>query len=182
MQRIFTVLTLICIILTVFAWNTAYAGWNGYVDTKEKNITTDKDKAETQYDVMQYANGLYDTAKEKYEANEAEIERGVRVTAAKMLAETVNVVVSQGITVPVTVGAIVDLLNLSDTINNSTSLLSAYEARSPVNTTRSKSLKSSPWRTITRMTFILRCSLHIQDGPNPISLPTSQTSIIFARG
>ena len=90
MQRIFTILTLTCLILTFFVWDAAHADWNGEVDTAEQNEATAKRDADIQYDVMRNAASLYSMAKSEYEKNEAKIERGVRVTAAKLLAATVS--------------------------------------------------------------------------------------------
>ncbi len=127
MQRIFTVLTLTCLTLTFFVSYAAYADFNGDVDVAEKNITTDKDDADTQYNVMQNANILYLLAKSEYEANETKIKRGKNVTAVKLLAATVSVYVSGTLTAPVAVSTLVDMLDLSASIDDSTTLLDAYE-------------------------------------------------------
>ena len=127
MQRFFTALTLTCLMLTFFVSDAAHTMWNGDVDIAEKNITTDKDDADTQYDVMQNANILYLLAKSEYEANEAKIERGANVTTAKLMAATVSVYVSGTLSAPVAVSSLVSMLDLSASIDASTSLLDAYE-------------------------------------------------------
>jgi hypothetical protein len=127
MQRIFTVLTLTCLILTFFVWNAAHADPNGDVDVKEKNGTTAKGKADTQYFVMLNTNILYGEAKSEYEENESRIKRGRIVTSAKLVAATVSVYVSGTLSAPVAVSFLIDMLDLSAAIDASTPLLSAYE-------------------------------------------------------
>ncbi|MDE0637524.1 MAG: hypothetical protein OXI43_16935 [Candidatus Poribacteria bacterium] len=127
MQKFFTVLTLTFLMLTFFVWDAAHADWNGDVDVAKLNESTAKRKADTQYDVVRNAASLYSTAKSEYEENEAKIERGTTVTAAKLLAATVSVYVSGTLSAPVAVSTLVEMLDLSEAIQDSTSLLSAYE-------------------------------------------------------
>ncbi len=56
------------------------------------------------------------------------IERGEKVTIAKLLAATSAIIISGGVkSPPVVVSALVDVLNLSDAINDQTLLISAFE-------------------------------------------------------
>lgn len=128
MQRLFTFLTLTFLILPFFVSGTAYANENGDVDVAKANEVTDKDRADSEYITLLNANILYLMAQSEYEANKSKIERGVGVTASKLLAETVSVYVSGGITTPAVVSSLVDVLDLAESINASTSLLDAYDA------------------------------------------------------
>ncbi len=127
MQRIFTVLTLTCLMLTFFVSDTAHAMPNGDVDVAEKNEASDKRKANTQYFIMLNTNILYGKAKSEYEANEASIERGRIVTSAKLVAATVSFYVSGTLSAPVVLSTLISALDLSESIDASTPLLSAYE-------------------------------------------------------
>lgn len=76
MQRFFTVLTMICLMLTFFVSHVAYADPNGDVDVAEKNEESDKRDGNTAYNHFQNANTFYLLAKSEYEANAAKIARG----------------------------------------------------------------------------------------------------------
>lgn len=128
MKRRLTGIILLLGLLTVLTFNVAHADWNGGLNVAEAARDNTKDHADTGYDEMQNANALYSKAKSEYDANRAAINRGVLVTSAKLLAASVTVYMSGGVTATVAVSTLVDMLNLSEAIKSSTSLESAYES------------------------------------------------------
>ncbi len=129
MQRFFTVLILTCLMLTFFVSHAAHSDLeDDDLAIAERNEITYKDRGDTAYDAVRNANFLYLLAKAEYDKNAAKIERGVAVTASKLMAATVSMYVTGGLTAPVAVGVLVDALGLAGDIHASASLLDAFEA------------------------------------------------------
>lgn len=101
MQRFCTVLTMICLMLMFFVSHAAYADDpNGDVEVAKSNEASALRKGNSAYDHFQNANTFYLLAKAEYEANAKKIERGEKVTVAKLLAATGAVIISGGVTSP----------------------------------------------------------------------------------
>lgn len=130
MKRRFRCIGLVLLIslLTVFMFTTAHAhDPDGDVDLAEKAELNTKRKADTALRWLDNANALYSKAASEYAANQAKINRGVVVTSATLLAASVTVKMTGGVTATVAVSALVEILELKDAIVKSTSLESAYE-------------------------------------------------------
>ncbi len=128
MKRRLTGPTLLLGLLAVLTFNVAHADPNGLLEVAEAARKNKKDLADTAYNEMQNANALYSKAGSEYGANQSKINRGVVVTSAKLLAASVTVYMSGGVTATIAVSSLLGMLDLGEAIKDSTSLESAYES------------------------------------------------------
>ena len=129
MKRRFIDITLLLIFVFFWTISVANAGDDDHLDVAEQGADNTKTITDGAMINVLYAEFLYGHASSEYNENQAKIDNGTVVTAASLLALTVQTTMTSGaISVTASVSTALKALGLLDSITRQTLLESAYES------------------------------------------------------